>query len=83
MMKESRGKYQYEKNMKENADGFLNNYNINLNKDYETEYRKMLISNNSLKTNLNLTDNILREKLTEFRKNTAKDRCTLQEIGIA
>ena len=63
-----------EKNMKENADGFLNNYNINLNKDYEIEYRKMLNSNNSLKINSNLTDNILREKLTEFRKNTAKGK---------
>lgn len=55
-----------EKEMLENAEGFMNNYNINKKKDYEKEFRAKF---------LNYSNNdILKNRLIEYRKTISKSK---------
>ena len=55
-----------EKEMLENAEGFMKNYNINEKKDYEKEFRTKF---------LNYSNNdILKNRLIEYRKTISKSK---------
>lgn len=71
-----------EKDMKENAFGIMNNYNIIIDRDYEQELREFLKSNISLNNALSKIENSckdnyvdpLRENLIEFRRKSSKEK---------
>lgn len=71
-----------EKDMKENAFGIMNNYNIIIDRDYEQELREFLKNNISLNNALSKIENSckdnsidsLKEKLIEFRRKSSKEK---------
>lgn len=71
-----------EKDMKENAFGIMNNYNVIIDRDYENELREFLKNNISLNNALSKIENSckdntvlpLRENLIEFRRKSSKEK---------
>ena len=67
-----------EKEMKENAFSFMENYNIEIERDYEEEIRqylkKSMLKNESVDTHKDNNMEDLRKRLIEFRKKTSKEK---------